>query len=150
MRVLYILPHPEFFFHCNGVAGHIAHANGVLEAFSDICSSVDVVAHTEAPMLAHEGCFIHVVPISGKGIIARQRWSFSLLKQCRILVTEKKYDFCYIRYSVGFVQYLPLLKRILGTVPMVMEVNSFGAQQHTWAKRIEEMLLEMGNRRIIA
>jgi glycosyltransferase involved in cell wall biosynthesis len=131
VKILYILPHPDFFNHCNGVAGHIAHANGVLEAFSHMGASVDVVAHAESPLLAHAGCTTHAVSLSGPGFVARQRWSLALLKQCRQLVASGEYDLCYIRYSVGFAQYLPSLKRLLKGVPLIMEVNSFGAQRHS-------------------
>ncbi len=136
MNILYILPHPDFFNHCNGVAGHIAHAAGVIEAFSLLGHKVDILSHADTDILNFTECKINIVK-PRQGYFGRQLWSLSLIKEVQRLIQERTYNLCYSRYSLGFAPYFPLLKRKLIHIPLVLEINSFGTQRHNFLKLLE-------------
>jgi glycosyltransferase involved in cell wall biosynthesis len=51
------------------------------------------------------------------------------LNQAAQMAKELNPDFVYMRYSIGFANWMPSLRKQLGSVPLVVEVNSFLSQR---------------------
>ncbi|MDP8215661.1 MAG: glycosyltransferase family 4 protein [Candidatus Euphemobacter frigidus] len=134
--ILFILPVPFFFSQAAGVGGHVAHVYGLLKAFARLGYELNIIAEESHPTIKNDRIKLFILPIgsSSISILSRQFWSWKLIQKVRQIVKQNRYQFCYIRYSVGFTPWLPILKRILINIPLVVEVNSFGTQNYNWLK----------------
>ncbi len=128
LSVLYALPIPRFFSQCGGIGGHIAHAQGIMKSFSATSTTLDVLAE-EAP--ADTMDFVdnwHNLPCPNTLAHHRFLWSFRFNKKIAALISRTDYSICYMRFSTQFAPLIPALKKILGDIPLVLELNSFGSQ----------------------
>jgi len=72
-----------------------------------------------------------------RGFMPRQVWNYRIAVQTVSAARNPSTRFCYLRYARQFVPWIRYLKRRLGRVPLVIEVNSFGAQQYGIVASIE-------------
>lgn len=140
-NILYILPSPNFFSQANGVGGHVAHAYGIVNGFAKLGYDLDVIAEETHPTIENDATKLHVRPIGKSSFLKRQVWGLGLIRLAKRIAQEKQPLFCYTRYSVGFTPLLPLLKRALGGIPLVLEVNSFGTQHYTFLRSMDFLAL---------
>lgn len=133
-NILYILPVPNFFSQAGGVGGHVAHAYGIVNGFAKIGYEIDVIAEEAHPTIENDKTRLHIRPIGESSFLKRQVWGLYLIRLAKRIVQERSPLFCYMRYSVGFTPMIPLLKRVLRDIPLVLEVNSFGTQYFNWLK----------------
>ena len=145
-NVLYILPYPKFFSQHSGVGGHIAHASGIVSGFVEHGFEVTVVTEENHEIFDLEGVSVRQVPCPSSAQLRRQIWAIRLLKQLQTMMQNHSFDFCYIRYSASFAPWLPFLKKILGSVPLVLEVNSLGSQWKTILRPLDRLALSSADR----
>lgn len=145
-QALYIIPYPKFFSQHAGVGGHIAHAAGILNGLVEHGFSMKVIADEGHDIFSAQGIELDVMPCRGRSIISRQFWSIQLIKHIRNLVRENKPEICYMRYSAGFAPWIPLLKRVLGDVPLILEVNSLGSQWRPGFRFVDRWALQSADR----
>jgi glycosyltransferase involved in cell wall biosynthesis len=138
---IYLIPYPRFFSQFNGVGGHVAHANGVVQGLQQSGFSLDVILEEHFDLGLSELQEIHIVPLGTQSLLRRLVWSKALLNQIRFCLARRKQQFVYMRYSAGFSPALPALKRVLGRTPLVVELNSFGAQHCKWLRYLERYAL---------
>ena len=133
-NVMYILPVPKFFSQANGVGGHVAHAYGIVNGFTKLGYELDIIAEEAHPTIENDKARLHIKPIGKSSFLKRQIWGLGLIRLAKRIAQERQPLFCYVRYSVGFTPLLPLLKRVLEDIPLVLEVNSFGTQHYRFLK----------------
>lgn len=137
-RVLYILPKPGFFSMLKGTGGHVAHAYGIIQGLSQAGFFLDVVVGEDPPSFVKaEQCGIHIYPVRSGSLLRRQLWNAHLIRKVRANIEAWRPIFCYTRYSTGFAPWIPCLKKALGSIPLVLEVNSFAAQHLQLLKWVE-------------
>jgi len=139
------LPSPHFLSRYKNVGVHIAHAAGVIHALNSLGTSLDIVTGENDAIFTSDRNKVHTLPAKAWSLLARQAWSITLLRYVRNICMGADYDFCYIRYSAGFSPYVPLLRKILKTIPLVIEVNSLGSQTHRWMKLIDRWALSVAD-----
>jgi len=137
-NVLFLLPVPHFFSQCGGIGGHIAHADGILQALLDKGHQVDIVTGEKHAILDKERLSSHIVKRSQVFLWDRILWNDNLLKKITELSTVKSFDFCYCRYSFGFASWVGRLGKVLGGTKLVLEVNSFSSQRKKILSIIEK------------
>jgi len=131
LPVLYALPFPHFFSQFGGIGGHVAHAHGILKALNFAGADLDVLAEEKPNEKVDFVRSWTSLPCTRTSPFHRFFWNKNFVKQISELVQKNNYSFCYLRYSTQFSLFLPALKRALGSVPLVLELNSFGAQHGT-------------------
>lgn len=134
-NILYLLPIPKFFSYFGGIGGHIAHADGILKGLSKNGYSPVVVAEETHPLLKNYEVF--TVNSRSRNMLIRQYWSLKYLKFINKNLSEWDPEFCYTRYTVGFCLFFGRLNKILGNLPLILEVNSIGSQRSKVFKYIE-------------
>ena len=139
--ILYILPIPKFFSQANGVGGHVAHAYGIVNGFVQLGYELDIIAEEAHPTIENGKTRLHIKPIGKSSFLKRQLWGLGLIRLVKRIAQERQPLFCYVRYSVGFTPLLPLLKRVLGDIPLVLEVNSFGTQHYRFLRAMDFVAL---------
>lgn len=127
-KALYVIPYPKFFSQHAGVGGHVAHAAGVIGGLVEHGYNVRVVAEGNHDIFDIHGVDVDLLPCASQSQISRQLWSLKLLMHIKKLLREERFSLCYMRYSASFAPWIPLLKRLLGSVPLILEVNSLGSQ----------------------
>lgn len=140
-RILYILPVPNFFSQANGVGGHVAHAYGIVNGFAKLGYELDVIAEEAHSTIENDKTRLHIRPIGKSSFLKRQVWGLGLIRLAKRVAQKRPPLFCYVRYSVGFTPLLPLLKRALGDIPLVLEVNSFGTQHYRFLRGFDFVAL---------
>lgn len=125
---LYVIPYPKFFSQHAGVGGHVAHAAGVVNGLVDNDYHVTVFAEESHDIFSLENVDVVTLPCGSQSLFARQLWAIKFLRQIRLAVKEQQFNVCYIRYSASFAPWIPTLKKILGKIPLILEVNSLGSQ----------------------
>ena len=140
-NMLYILPIPKFFSQANGVGGHVAHAYGIVNAFARLGYELDIIAEEAHPTIENDNTRLYIRPIGKSSFLKRQIWGLGLIRLAKRIAQERQPLFCYVRYSVGFTPLLPLLKRVLGDIPLVLEVNSFGTQHYRFLRAMDFVAL---------
>jgi glycosyltransferase involved in cell wall biosynthesis len=140
-KILYILPVPNFFSQANGVGGCVAHAYGIVNGFTKLGYNLDIIAEEAHPTIENDATKLHIRPIGKSSFLKRQVWGMGLIRLAKRIVQERRPLFCYVRYSVGFTPLLPLLKRALGDIPLVLEVNSFGTQYYRFLRGMDFVAL---------
>ncbi|HOS93022.1 MAG TPA: glycosyltransferase family 4 protein [Armatimonadota bacterium] len=143
--VAYLLPIPRFFSDHRGVGGHVAHAGGMIGGLAQCGFEVTVLAEESHPVFDRDGVTVRLCPARSSSTLERQRWAPAFIRATRDEVRVTPPLFAYIRYSVGFCPWLSRLRRALEGVPLVIEVNSFAAQDRWWMGWIERRALEMGD-----
>ena len=133
-KILYILPVPNFFSQGAGIGGHVSHVYGIVASFAELGYELNIIADESHPAIESKRTKVFILPTRKTSILNRQFWGGRLIRLVQQVVKQSSYKFCYIRYSVGFTLWLPILKRVLADVPLVLEVNSIGAQSYTWLK----------------
>jgi len=128
---LYVLPYPKFFSQHAGVGGHVAHAAGVISGLIEAGYAVDVVAEEHHAIFPRDHCDVALLSAAGTDPLSRQFWGFRFLRFLGGRIKHSSPEFCYMRYSASFAPWIPSLKRMLGDVPLILEVNSVGSQ---WTK----------------
>lgn len=145
-RILYCIPYPRFFSQHSGVGGHVAHASGIISAFTQLGFTVDVIAEENHAIFDTALGDIELLPAPTRGFIRRQAWYISLIKELRRKALQHQYRFCYIRYSASFAPYFPLLEKALQGLPLYIELNSLGSQWHNWFSPIDKLALRSGSK----
>ena len=140
-NILYILPVPHFFSQAGGVGGHVAHAYGIVNGFAKLGYELDIIAEEAHPTIENDKTRLHIKPIRKSSFLKRQVWGLGLIRLVKRIAQKRQPLFCYVRYSVGFTPLLPLLKRVLGGIPLVLEVNSFGTQYYRFLRSIDFLAL---------
>lgn len=145
-RALYVIPYPKFFSQHAGVGGHVAHAAGIIGGFVEHGLNVTVVAEENHDIFNIAHVDVELVPCVSAAQLSRQLWALKLLKHLRDLLKQQNFAFCYIRYSASFAPWIPLLKRLLGPVPLILEVNSLGSQWKTMLRPLDRLALSAADR----
>ena len=140
-NILYILPVPNFFSQANGVGGHVAHAYGIVNGFARLEYELDIIAEEAHPTIENGKTMLHIRSIGKSSFLKRQVWGLGLIRLVKRIMKKRPPLFCYVRYSVGFTPLLPLLKRVLGDIPLVLEVNSFGTQYYRFLRGVDFVAL---------
>jgi len=140
-NILYILPIPNFFSQARGVGGHVAHAYGIVNGFAKLGYELDLIVEEAHPTIENDKTRLHIRPIGESFFLKRQIWGLCLIRLAKRIAQERPPLFCYVRYSVGFTPLLPLLKRVLGDIPLVLEVNSFGTQLYRFLRGLDFVAL---------
>lgn len=143
--VVYLLPIPRFFSDHRGVGGHVAHAGGMVGGFARCGFGVTVLAEESHPVFDREGVTVRLCPARSSSALERQRWAPAFIRATRREVRAVAPLFAYIRYSVGFCLWLSRLRRALEGVPLVIELNSFAAQDRRWMGWIERRAVGSGD-----
>lgn len=143
--VAYLLPIPRFFSDHRGVGGHVAHAGGMVGGLAECGFDVTVLAEESHPVFSREGVTVRLCPARSSSTVERQRWAPAFIRAIRREVRAVAPLFAYIRYSMGFCLWLPRLRRALEGVPLVIEVNSFAAQDRRWTGWIERRAVGTGD-----
>jgi len=139
--VIYMLPYPKFFSQLGGIGGAVAHAIGIINAFLEAGYTLDIVAEESDPNIMSDRTRLHVMPLGTQSLFKRQLWGWHILKKVKILLEKHQPKICYIRYSAGFACWIPPLKRILGNVPLVLEINSILSQRYPIFKWLDKIVL---------
>lgn len=140
-NILYILPVPNFFSQAGGVGGHVAHVYGIVNGFVRLGYKLDIIAEEAHPTIENDKTRLHIRPIGKSSFLKRQVWGLGLIRLAKRIAQERMPLFCYMRYSVSFIPLFPLLKRVLGGIPLVLEVNSFGTQYYRFLRGIDFVAL---------
>lgn len=154
-NALYLIPYPRFSSQHRGVGGHIVHAYSITRALAKAGFATRILTEEEIPLLQGEDGNPELVsvPLAKNDPLRRIMWGRRFLEVVRKELSghpsktsqdhwpTNKPEFVYIRYSVGFMNWLPALKRICGDIPLVLEVNSFGSQRRSWLARVEGRFL---------
>lgn len=140
-NILYILPIPHFFSQAGGVGGHVAHAYGIVNGFAKLGYELDVIAEEKHTTIENDATRLHIRPIGKSSFLKRQVWGLGLIMLAKKIAQERPPLFCYMRYSVSFTPLIPLLKRVLGDIPLVLEVNSFGTQHYRFLRGMDFVAL---------
>jgi|HigsolmetaAR204D_1030405.scaffolds.fasta_scaffold01935_3 Glycosyltransferase len=126
--LFYVLPHSGFFTTSGLVGGHLAHAQGFVAAAEREWGRVTVICAPDGRGL-FSSLGVEVLAVSNRTQFSRVIWSAKILSTIeRHLQKVERPAACYVRYAGRFAWALPLLKRILRGVPLVLEVNSLGTQ----------------------
>jgi len=144
-RVAYILPIPRFFSDHLGVGGHVAHASGIVGGLVQCGFDVTVLAEESHPVFDIQGAVARLCPARSSSWLERQRWAPLFIRAARREVSRVAPLFAYMRYSVGFSPWVPRLRRALQGVPLVVEVNSFAAQDRPWMRWLERRAIGAGD-----
>ncbi len=144
---LFILPVPDFFSRCQGIGGHISHADGILQAMARYGCQVDVFAGEKHAVINKSALTSHIVapPRPCLLLLGRLLWNNRLVRNVSNILKRKKYDFCYCRHSSGFAPWLPKLKAVLGKIILVLEVNSFMSQRFPFMRLFEKMAFDVAD-----
>lgn len=134
---LYLIPYPRFFSQHNNVGGHIAHAFGVTSTLANQGYKVRIIMEEPNQLMEGSRRIPEIVKLEKNSIFHRIIWGKKLVDKVTELATLDHPEFCYIRYSVGFQNWLPALKKNLGNIPLILEVNSFGSQRYKWMSLFE-------------
>ncbi|MBP3193926.1 glycosyltransferase family 4 protein [Natronogracilivirga saccharolytica] len=137
-NVLYIIPYPRFFSQHKNVGGHVAHAYGVTSELAEAGYHVRVLMDEKISLMEGPGREITTLPLEKNSIVRRVGWGRRLVRCAREIAASESPEFCYMRYSVGFQNWLPALKKALGNIPLILEVNSFGSQTRGWMAPLEK------------
>ncbi len=140
-NILYVVPIPNFFSQCDGVGGHIAHTHGVLRGLAAIGYNVTALTEEQMPFALPANVNPLVLPCKINSSLYHPVWSGQLLYAIAKLKKMVNPKYCYIRYAGKFVFWYPLLKKILNTVPLVLEVNSFNAQRYSYLSFLDKKAL---------
>lgn len=143
---LYVIPYPKFFSQHAGVGGHVAHAAGIVKAMTDYGLSLQVVVEETHDIFNVNRVTIDELPCKSAGVFARQLWALRLLSHIKKQVAVQEYEFCYMRYSASFSPWIPRLKKILGNIPLILEVNSLGSQWRSFLKPVDTRALKSVDR----
>jgi glycosyltransferase involved in cell wall biosynthesis len=128
-NILYVLPYPNFFSQFSGIGGHVAHSYGIINEFVKLAYRIDFLSNEHIGQFSDRELQQHHIPYDASSPLNRIIWSTKLTYYISQLVKFRKYKFCYIRYSLGFVLFYPLLKLVLKGTQLIIEVNSFGSQR---------------------
>ncbi len=100
-----------------------------MKALVDLGTSLDVLAEEEPQDSALLTGDWSVLPCRNTSLAGRYLWGRRFVAEIRDLVAQTDYSYCYMRYSVQFAPLIPAVKKALGNVPLVLELNSFGSQR---------------------
>lgn len=145
-QALYLIPYPKFFSQHAGVGGHIAHAAGIVEGMASLDFEIKVIVEENHEIFDIDNVFVDELTCSSQSFLSRQLWTLKLLRHIRALTKQHKYEFCYIRYSASFAPWIPRLKKALGKIPLILEVNSLGSQWRSWFNSIDRRALKSVDR----
>ncbi len=124
----------------------MAHAAGILGALVNRGVRVRVLAEEAHETFDIHGVDTEIVPLKSQAQTMRQVWVLKLLFLLRRTVLQGRYDGCYMRYSASFAPWIPAAKRILGSTPLVLEVNSLGSQWWSFLRPVDRMALRSADR----
>lgn len=145
-KILYLLPYPQFFSQHAGVGGHVAHVSGIISGFQKKSIDVTVLAEEFHEVLDLDNAHVELAPCRSSKLLLRQIWFLRFLFRLRQTVIQNSFDFCYMRYSASFAPWIPLVKKILGKIPLILEVNSLGSQWHKFMKPFDKFALRSADR----
>jgi len=136
-NAFYLIPYPRFFSQHNNVGGHVAHAYGVTSTLANQGYTVRIIMEESTHLMEGDRRIPEIIKLGKNSIIHRIFWGKKLVDTVGELAALDSPEFCYVRYSVGFQNWLPLLKRKLSEIPLILEVNSFGSQRRKWMSIFE-------------
>jgi glycosyltransferase involved in cell wall biosynthesis len=139
---LYLIPYPRFFSQHNNVGGHVAHAYGITSTLANQGYKVRIIMEESIHLMEGNRRVPEIIKLEKNSIIHRIFWGKKLVDKISELAALDNPEFCYVRYSVGFQNWLPGLKKTLGNIPLILEVNSFGSQRHRWMSSLEGSFLK--------
>ena len=148
-NVLYVIPYPRFFSQHKNVGGHVAHAYGITSELAAAGYRVHIILEEEISLIKGKGRMVTPVPLKNNTIVNRILWGKKLINEIEEAVKTAPPLFCYMRYSVGFQNWLPALKKALGDIPLILEVNSFGSQRRRWMSFYEGFFLDYADHLIV-
>jgi glycosyltransferase involved in cell wall biosynthesis len=143
-RILFMVPHKKFFQQHGGIGGHVSHVIGILGGFASLGSCADVVVCDGAPQFSE----VHRTTVARTGsfdLIGNPIWFFRFFLAVRKLRKTKKFDFAYVRYSVSSAPFFPILRLAIGSLPLVVEVNSLGSWGHPQLLWLERLALRQAD-----
>lgn len=140
-NAFYLIPYPRFFSQHNNVGGHVAHAYGVTSTLANQGYTVRIIMEESIDLMEGDRRIPEIIKLEKNSIINRIFWGKKLIDRAGELAALDNPEFCYVRYSVGFQNWLPGLKRTLGNIPLILEVNSFGSQRRKWMSLLEGYFL---------
>mgnify|MGYP006428251877 CR=1 FL=1 len=135
IKVLYIIPYPEFFSQISNIGGHVAHVVGVVKGLKEIGCQVTVITAESYYLIEEIADNVVVVPCDASSILGRFRWNFRFVKAARKFQTS--IDYAYMRYSVGFAPFISGIRKSVGECALMLEVNSFLSQRKPFVGFIE-------------
>lgn len=138
--ILIILPVPHFFTQMGGIGGHIAHVAGVIRGLRKCGFEIRLLAHG-ADAFSQGGDVIRIELPAATGWIGRQAWNYRLVQMARAETETHPPAFAYVRYSRQFGPWMPVLKKLISSTPLVAEVNSLGIQDYSFFAPIERLAL---------
>ena len=139
--IIYMLPYPKFFTQIGGIGGAVAHAFGIINAFLEAGYTLDIVTEESHPNILNDRTRLHVIPLGTQSLLKRQLWGWRIIKNVKLLLAQLQPKICYIRYSAGFAGWIPALKRSLGNIPLVLEINSILSQRYPVFKWLDKIAL---------
>ena len=145
-NALYVIPYPKFFSQHAGVGGHVAHDAGIVNGFVEHGLKLVVVSEENHEIFDVGGIEVELLSCSSTSQLNRQLWAIKLLKHVRWLLHQQNFEFCYIRYSASFAPWIPLLKSLLGPVPLILEVNSMVSQWNTMLRPLDRRAMSSADR----
>lgn len=145
-RVLYLLPIPHFFGQMNHIGGHVAHVKGVLDAFRALGYEVSILTGEASPVLSDYISSLKTLQLASHSQVARFFWGRRFVDQASRMARELRPAFVYMRYSVGFANWMPRLRKQLQGTPLVVEVNSFLSQRIPGARFLERRFVGEASR----
>ncbi|MFW6016021.1 MAG: glycosyltransferase, partial [bacterium] len=143
MKVLYVIPYPQFFSQHNGVGGHIAHCIGILQAMKEKGFEIKFFSEESDEIIEEVVDSLSVYPKKHQGCLSRFTWLKYFFKDLERQINIFNPDIIYMRYSASVAVLYPLLKRALGGRKIILEVNSLGSQHKRILKIFDKKMLSL-------
>lgn len=144
--MVYAVPYPRLFSQHAGVGGHVAHVHGVVHALVACGFQVDVFAEEYHETLDGTGIDLHLVPLGSSSLWKRQVWGARFARSVGVASHARpRATFCYTRYSAGFAPWVGRMKRGLGEIPLVLELNSLGSQRFPLMRPLDRRALRVAD-----
>src|SRR5690606_20072604 len=92
---------------------------------------------------------VKLSPVPVGGMISGFFWNRKLVETVSTVAREQPDSVCYVRYAARFSPYVSCLARRLHGIPLVLEVNSFGAQRHRWMRTFDKHAMKAAHRVVV-
>lgn len=129
-RVIYVLPKPDFYSQYEGIGGHVTHSKGIVEGFIANDWNVTVISGQELKINMSGFQDVDCIEMQEKLSKTHPGRSFrNLIWRLKLIQRIKKsisreVKFVYVRYSMSFSIFLPVLRWAIQPLPLIVEVNS--------------------------
>src|SRR5690606_26954606 len=92
---------------------------------------------------------VKLSPVPVGGMISGFFWNRKLVETVSTVAREQPDSVCYVRYAARFSPYVSCLARRLHGIPLLLEVNSFGAQRHRWMRTFDKHAMKAAHRVVV-